>query len=254
LACSWQFGNFLWYKEVMREEIMKYLDGVEEIAAYWIGRHFPRPHIALGDESIESYCSWCGKTQDDSSVCTCGSRSLAWSRVIRLGAYEPPLSTCVIRGKYSRWYEMLELMGDRLGTRVRGCVPQNAVVVPMPMPYLRWWFRGINHSAVLAKYVAQSAGLQRCNPLLHKETPPQAGLPASGRSKLKFNSMRPLPWVNLRGKPVVLVDDVLTTGRTVEVAAKALRSIGASTITVAVAAVTNFEVRPKKLKSASFTP
>ena len=172
--------------------------------------------------------------------------------MIRLGSYEPPLSTCVIRGKYSRWYEVLELIGRRLGRRVRGCVPPNAVVVPMPMPYLRWWFRGINHSAVLAKYVAQTARLQRSNPLLRKETPPQAGMSAGGRSRLKTSSILSLPWANLRGKPVVLVDDVLTTGRTLEVAAKALRSIGASTITVAVAAVTNFEERPKKVISASF--
>ena len=237
----------------MKQKMMKYLDDVEEIAAYWIGRHFPRPSIALGDESIEHYCTWCGQKEDGLLFCTCTSRSFAWSRVIRLGAYESPLSTCLIRGKYSRWYEMLELIGKRLGNRVRGCVPPNAVVVPMPMPYLRWWFRGINHSAVLAKYVAQSAGLQRRNPLLRKETSPQAGMSASERSRLKVSTIYPFPWVNLRGKPIVLVDDVLTTGRTLEVAAKALHSIGASTITVAVAAVTNYEESPKKVISASFT-
>ena len=237
----------------MKQVMIKYLDDVEEIAAYWIGRHFPRPSIALGNETHEKYCSLCGQTNDEISLCTCESRSFAWNRVIRLGAYEPPLSTCVIRGKYSKWYEVLELIGKRLGNRVRGCVPPNAVVVPMPMPYLRRWLRGINHSAVLAKYVAQSAGLKLRNPLLRKETSPQAGMSASGRSRLKVSTIYPFPWVNLRGKPVVLVDDVLTTGRTLEVAAKALHSIGASTITVAVAAVTNYEESPKKVISASFT-
>jgi len=237
----------------MKQIMLKYLEEAEEIAAYWVGRHFPRPSVALGEESNVQYCSWCGQTEEDDPFCTCGTRSLAWSRVIRLGSYEPPLSTCVIRGKYSKWYEVLELMGRRLGMRVRGCVPPNAVVVPMPMPYLRWWFRGINHSGVLAKYVAQTAGLRRRNPLLRKETPPQAGMSASGRSRLKTNSIHPIPWANLRGRPVVLVDDVLTTGRTLEVAAKALRSIGASTITVAVVAVTNFDERPKKVISAPFT-
>ncbi|HJN72186.1 MAG TPA: phosphoribosyltransferase family protein [Phycisphaerales bacterium] len=237
----------------MKRTVMNCLDELEEIAAYWIGRHFPRPDIALGDEVDEPFCSWCGQTEDVLSFCTCGTRTLPWSRVIRLGSYKPPLSTCLIRGKYSRWYEVLELIGHRLGRRVRGCVPPHTVVVPMPMPYLRWWFRGINHSAVLAKYVAQSAGLQRCNPLLRKETPPQAGLSASGRTRLKINTIRSFPWANLRGKPVVLVDDVLTTGRTLEVASKALKSIGASTITVAVAAVTNYEESPKKVISASFT-
>ncbi len=174
--------------------------------------------------------------------------------MIRLGSYEPPLSTCIMRGKYARWHEVLELIGDRLGDRVRGCVPPNAVVVPMPMPFLRWWFRGINHTGIISKSLAKTARLPRRNLLLRKETPPQAGLTASGRTKLKLNSVRPIPLVNLRRRPVVLVDDVLTTGRSLEVAAKTLRSIGASTITVAVAAVANSPERSKKLKSTTITP
>ena len=174
--------------------------------------------------------------------------------MIRLGVYEPPLSTCIIRGKYSRWYDVLELMGKRLGYRIRGCVPPNAVVVPMPMPFIRWWFRGINHSAVLAKYVARSAGLGRRNLLLRKETPPQAGMSANQRTQLNMKNIRPIPCGKLHGKPVVLVDDVLTTGRTLEVAAKSLRSIGASTITVAVVAVTNLPETLKKVESATLTP
>ena len=59
--------------------------------------------------------------------------------------------------------------------------------------------------------------------------------------------VRPFPWVHLHGKPVVFVDDVLTTGRSLEVPAKALRSVGASTITIAVVAVTNTPERAKKL-------
>jgi predicted amidophosphoribosyltransferase len=60
--------------------------------------------------------------------------------------------------------------------------------------------------------------------------------------------------VKLHGKPVVLVDDVLTTGRTLEVAAKALRSAGASTVTIAVAAVTNKPESAKKLQSHHIPP
>ena len=113
----------------MKQTLITVLDHAEEFAAYWIGRQLPRPEVALGEESQTPYCNWCGQNNDGLSPCTCGSRSLKWSRVIRLGVYEPPLSTCIIRGKYSRWYDVLELMGKRLGYRIRGCVPPNAVVV-----------------------------------------------------------------------------------------------------------------------------
>ena len=207
----------------MKRTLYTCLDYLDEVAAYWVGQHFPRPSIALGPSCKSRYCSWCGQTQQDELWCTCGHRSISWSRVVRLGAYEPPLSTCILRGKYARWFEVLELIGQRLGTQIRGCVPANAVVVPMPMPFIRWWLRGINHTGVLSKSVAKAAGLRRRTLLLRKETPPQAGLTASNRLKLKVNTIRPYPWVHLRGRPVVLVDDVLTTGRSLEVAAKALR-------------------------------
>ena len=231
----------------MNRKIEKCLDYFDEVTAYWIGQRFPRPIIALGSESTEKYCSRCGQTDEGIQLCPCGSSSLAWSSVIRLGSYEPPLSTCIMRGKYARWHEVLELIGARLGDRVRGCVPLNAVVVPMPMPFLRWWFRGINHTGIISKSLAKTARLPRRNLLLRKETPPQAGLTASGRLKLRVNSVRAFPWVKLHGKPVVLVDDVLTTGRSLEVAAKALYSAGASTVTIAVAAVTNSPESAKKL-------
>lgn len=243
----------MWYKDVMKQNMKRWCDYAQEITAYWVGQHFPRPVVALGEEMHAPYCSWCGQT-DNGSFCVCGNRPLSWSRVIRLGAYEPPLSTSIVHGKYSKWHEMLELLGSRLGQRVRGCVPANAVVVAMPMSYIRWWFRGINHSSILAKSVAQSAGLRRRNLLLRKETPPQASMTASQRLLLSTKHIRPMPFVHLHGKPVVLVDDVLTTGRSLEVASKALRGIGASTITVAVAAVTNLPERAKKVESVAFSP
>ena len=237
----------------MKQTMCTCLDYLDDVAAYWVGQHFPRPAVALGPPCESQYCSWCGQTVQEHIHCTCGNRPIAWSRVVRLGAYEPPLSTCILRGKYARWFEVLELIGTRLGTRIRGCVPANAVVVPMPMPYIRWWFRGINHTGVLSKSLAKSAGLKRRNLLLRKETPPQAGLTASNRMKLKVNTVRPYPWVHLRGRPVVLVDDVLTTGRSLEVATRALRLAGASTVTIAVAAVTNPPEGSKKLQSPSIT-
>jgi ComF family protein len=243
----------MWYKDVMKQNMKKWCGYAEELTGYWVGQHFPRPIVALGKELRTPYCSWCGQT-DNGTICTCGNRSLSWSRVVRLGAYEPPLSTSILHGKYSKWYEMLELLGSRLGQGVRGRVPPNAVVVAMPMSYIRWWFRGINHASILAKFVAQSAGLHRRNLLLRKETPAQASMTASQRLLLRTKSIRPMPFVQLHGKPVVLVDDVLTTGRSLEVASKALRRIGASTITVAVVAVTNLPERAKKVESVSFTP
>jgi ComF family protein len=227
---------------------------IEETLSYWLGELLPRPEVAFGEDSRDPYCSWCGQTARDDEYCSCGSRRLMWNRVIRLGAYEPPLSACITSGKYKRWKDILELMGTKLGERVRGCVPSNTLVVPMPMSFSRWYFRGMNHAAILAKHTARSARLKRRNLLLRKETPPQASLTEAGRLRLKGDSVVPIPLIKLRGSPVVLVDDVLTTGRSLEVAARALRSVGASTITVAVAAVTNMPEWSKKVKSASITP
>lgn len=211
----------------------------------WIGLTSPRPRVTLGAFQQTDGCYWCGCDIESYTICQCTNRHLKWSRVFRLGKYESPLSDCILQGKYSAWKAILQLLGELLGTRLKGCVPPNSIVVPVPMPPFRRYFRRIDHAAEIARTLSKQSGLPMRKVLWRKESLPQAAKTASARQKLKKNMIRMKPFANVDGKSVVLVDDVLTTGRTLEVACDILRAAGATSVVVAVVAVTQL---PRKVK------
>jgi len=220
---------------------------LDKIVEDWAGLSFPRPIIALDGFEYSEGCFWCGKETVDARSCACSERHIPWSRVIRLGNYEKPLSNCILGGKYAAWSDMLEQLGTILGERIRGSVPPDSILVPIPMPPIRRFFRGINHTAVIAEHAARASNLKMRRILWRGESTPQASMTAAGRQRMKRNAMRLRPLARIRGKNIVLIDDVLTTGKTLEVAANKLRKAGVSSIRVAVVAVTKMPKNGKKM-------
>jgi uncharacterized protein (TIGR03000 family) len=112
------------------------------------------------------------------------------------------------------------------------------VVVPVPLHWWRRWRRGYNQSAALAYGLA--AGLKlSCQPgwlRRIRNTPPQTSQTLAGRRENVRGAFRARTGVPLRGRSVLLVDDVMTTGATASEAARALRAGGAARVVVAVLA------------------
>ena len=229
----------------MQQGVKRWHAVFDKFVEDWMGLTLPRPRVALDGFVQSDGCSWCGVQVDDDQ-CDCARRRLQWSRVFRLGTYRPPLSTCILQGKYMAWPEMLELLGTMLGERMKGCVPPRSVVVPIPMHPMRRFFRRIDHTDVIARHAARASKLPFRKLLSRMNTTPQAALTATGRKALKRSSMRRRMLARIRGRSVILVDDVLTTGRTLEVAASTLRAAGAISVVVAVLAVTDM---PRKAKN-----
>ena len=106
-------------------------------------------------------------------------------------------------------------------------------VVPVTLHWRRRWRRGLNQAADLALGLGP--------PVLHalrraRNTPSQTGLPASQRRANVRRAFVARRGVSLRGLCVVLVDDVSTTGATLEACARAALEAGARevmTLTVA---------------------
>ena len=75
---------------------------------------------------------------------------------------------------------------------------------------------------------------------------PQAAKSASMRKCLSNKTMHIRPWPRIKGKNVILIDDVLTTGKTLEIATNHLKSAGVLSVQVAVLAVTEMPQKGKK--------
>ena len=112
---------------------------------------------------------------------------------------------------------------------------EEEIIVPVPTDPKRERMRGFNQSALLAEHIGRILGMQMEKALVRvEERRPQTGLSAADRKRNLAGCMAVNKPVN--GKRIVLVDDVCTTGTTVQEAARALREAGAESIRVFAAA------------------
>ncbi len=107
---------------------------------------------------------------------------------------------------------------------------REAVLVPVPTHPLRVLFRGQNHTKTLAHYFSKQMGLTMDSSLLLKKklTKRQALLTRKERLSQQYNSfiVSEKKKKFLSGKTIILVDDIMTTGSTLEEARKTLLEAG----------------------------
>lgn len=114
------------------------------------------------------------------------------------------------------------------------------IVAPVPLHWRRLVMRRYNQSALLSKGLARLAGLQHCPDLLQRRraTPSQEGRSRDDRFANLSGALtlHPRHRVKVKGRPVLLVDDVMTSGATLAAAAEACLAAGATRVSVAVLA------------------
>jgi len=109
------------------------------------------------------------------------------------------------------------------------------MILPVPLYRSRLWSRRFNQSAMLAQAVGGLSGLPVDFFLLArvKRTHSQVGLTAAQRRKNVAGAFRVTAAKGaLRGKRIVVVDDVITTGATAEACARVLKRAGASRVDI----------------------
>jgi ComF family protein len=133
--------------------------------------------------------------------------------------------------KYSRRLEATELLANLLVAHVAAhVVDVPDVIVPMPLHPARLRWRGFNQAVELARPLAQalSLPLELSAVRRTRKTAEQAGLSATQRKRNVKNAFAVDG--NFAGKRIAIVDDVLTTGSTVNELAKSLQGAGCGDI------------------------
>ena len=106
------------------------------------------------------------------------------------------------------------------------------VIIPVPLHYTRLLKRRYNQSALLCNELAKISGISCDNLSLvrHRKTRPQVELSGIARQQNVRNVFRVKNISAVKGKRILLIDDVLTTGATLKECAKALKSAGAKSV------------------------
>lgn len=135
---------------------------------------------------------------------------------------------------YYRTYS--RLLADRL--RRMTDIDRYEAVLSVPLHSERERTRGYNQSLLISKALAKELKLPECSYALRrvKNTGAQSLLGKSGRHENVRDAFLVKSSDELDGKSVLLVDDIFTTGATVQECSKALKSAGVSEVTAAVMA------------------
>jgi ComF family protein len=113
-------------------------------------------------------------------------------------------------------------------------------LVPVPLHWSRLWQRRFNQSAALAQAISSISGVPVADHILARDqaTPPQVGLTKSERASNVQGafSVPKSARIDVKGRKLIVIDDVLTSGATASACARVLRRARASRIDVLVLA------------------
>ena len=177
-------------------------------------------------------CRRCGaEVESARKDCGCRGRLKALTRLRSAAAYEGPIEIAVQRFKYQGWRRLAEplalLMAERL--TVEGLAAASVLEVPLHPERLRP--RGVTQAELLARELRVQLGLARLPGELvrTRATPPQVGHDRRWRLE---NVRDAFAWRgdHLAGRSMLLVDDVATTGATLEACATTLKAAGAGAV------------------------
>jgi ComF family protein len=129
-------------------------------------------------------------------------------------------------------------VAETLATLMARHLPQggDALLVPVPLHRWRIWSRGYNQSALIAAALSRRSGMSAAPDLLQrvKATPPLRGLGRRERAETVRGAflVTAANCRHLRGRHLILIDDVYTSGATAGACAKALKRAGAAGVDV----------------------
>ena len=162
----------------------------------------------------------------------------AYHRARAAVRYDEIARTLVHALKYGDRLELAPLMGRWIARAGREPLAQADALVPVPLHWRRLWVRRFNQSALLAKAISEVSGVPIAETALKrvKATSQQVGLSKTERAQNVQGAFRvpPESMAEVAGRRLILVDDVLTSGATIDAGARALLRAGAANVDVLV--------------------
>jgi len=187
---------------------------------------------------VAPWCARCGLPfpypMEEGAVCAdCARGEASWDRARAVMRYDKHSRRLVLGLKYDRT-ELANALGAWM-RRAGGEILDGAdLIVPVPLHWTRLLSRRYNQAGLLAHAIHAAGGPPVAPDWLirRRRTPSQGRLGPLARARNVRGAFALRPGRDVKGKRLVIVDDVLTTGATVEECARVLRREGAAFVGV----------------------
>ncbi len=148
---------------------------------------------------------------------------------------EGPIKEVIHNFKYNHILELKDNLGDLMAKALKDNlidIGKNIIISAVPLHFLRRAQRGYNQSELLASYVADRLKMTKNFKIIKKirKTKPQVKFSGKKRRENLKNCYKIINKNAVRGKTIILVDDVTTTGTTLNECAKVLKEAGAKKV------------------------
>lgn len=179
-------------------------------------------------------CQKCGRplVSGQSLVCgDCIAEEPSFKPAVSYGLYDGTLRKAINLLKYYGLKRLSKPLSDFLLQRE---IPDADLIIPVPLHEKSLRHREFNQSALLANYIAKNAGVPLILDCLikAKDTAHQVGLHSRERRKNIKNAFAVKNRAVIKGKSILIIDDVITTGATIRECSRVLAKAGAGDIHV----------------------
>jgi len=187
--------------------------------------------------SGSDYCPRCGRDASkyalvDGACPDCQGKEFHFDRIARGGAYAEALQRMVLAFKSGRT-ELDSTLGLLVKSALQGSGFAGDIefFVPVPLHWSRRWVRGYNQSLVLARTSKHPKAKISTDLVRIRRTKPQTAMAsAAARARNVAGAFAVRRGHNFAGRNVCLVDDIKTTGATLNECAKTLKQAGTSKV------------------------
>jgi ComF family protein len=212
-----------------------------------------------GSESICQECADQLREMENAPMCSACAKPVAFAgadcpfcndrgmrnydRVVALSRFADPMAGLIKRIKYQGYWPLAEVLAERCwqSPRVRTVLADADGLLPVPLHRWRQFRRGFNQAAILAKRLSRLSGIPLIDAVRRRRnTPTQTHLHSRAKrfANLQdaFELLDPRP---LHDRNIVVIDDVTTTGATLQTLARALKPARPKKLSAIVIAVSD---------------
>lgn len=182
---------------------------------------------------------------EEGSFCGfCYDKAYNWDQAIACFLYSESSKDLILKFKHGNKPFLAKSLASFLSTRLIQFAPEIDYVCPVPLHWTRYMKRHYNQAELLSRYVARTLSCPHEPHLLkrHKRTAPQGNFSAKERDQNVKNAFQVSPKFqnHLKGKTILLIDDVRTSGATFNQCCAILKSYQVKKIIVASIALVAF--------------